>query len=211
MISEDDNPGLFYFLVGIVVLVMAGVGLSILVDKRFQFSKGSIEAGQELTQGSSTLTELRLKVESRAAQLAAVDAKRRNDAAHYEQALVAASELRDKNVALSAKRVALGNSIEALDQEFVDYRAKYVRRVRDSAVGEKVASLTLRGGRSYPAASISRVTEEGLEIRHEHGTARIAAGDLDSSWSERFLWGDEGRRVRSKQASQHGSAQPGLR
>jgi hypothetical protein len=48
--------------------------------------------------------------------------------------------------------------------------------------------LTTRDGREYLQAVISRVTDVGLEIRHEHGTARIQAADLDASYQERFQW-----------------------
>ena len=58
MISADDNPGLFYFMVGMVVLVMAGVGLSIMIDKRFSFSKGSNEMREDLVSGSNEMAEL---------------------------------------------------------------------------------------------------------------------------------------------------------
>lgn len=49
-------------------------------------------------------------------------------------------------------------------------------------------------------ATISKVTDVGLEIRHEHGIARIATEDLPPPWGERFMWGDEERRDREKAA-----------
>ena len=57
-------------------------------------------------------------------------------------------------------------------------------------------TLTIRGGRAYQQATIARVTDVGLEIRHEHGIARIQAPDLDSKLQDRFQWSGEERRSR---------------
>ena len=42
--------------------------------------------------------------------------------------------------------------------------------------------------------TITKVTEVGLEIRHEHGIARIQVSDLEGIWQQRFQWDDEERR-----------------
>ena len=39
----------------------------------------------------------------------------------------------------------------------------------------------------------------GLEIRHQHGFARIHAPDLGPDWQDRFQWDDEERRARLKE------------
>jgi hypothetical protein len=41
MLSSDDHPGLFTFMVGLIVIVFVAVGMSMVVDKKFSFSKNS--------------------------------------------------------------------------------------------------------------------------------------------------------------------------
>jgi hypothetical protein len=57
-----------------------------------------------------------------------------------------------------------------------------------------LGNLKVRNGREYLQATILRVTDVGLEIRHEDGIARIQAPDLDSKWQDRFQWKDDERR-----------------
>ena len=200
MISADDNPGLFYFLVGMVVLVMAGVGLSIMIDKRFSFSRGSNEMREDLVSGSNEMAELKALLESHLTEFSGSDSRLRGDAVALKDLNTRSAGLRQRSADLTAKRSALREANEALDLKFSTYRGSYIRRARETAVGEKLVNLNLRDGRTYPMATISKVTDAGLEIRHEHGIARIAAEDLPPQWRERFLWGDEERRDREKAA-----------
>jgi len=62
--------------------------------------------------------------------------------------------------------------------------------MRLAARGEKIGTLTLRGDRRYHEAEIIRVTGVGIEIRHQHGMARVMFADLDAEWQERFQWRD---------------------
>ena len=200
MISADDNPGLFYFLVGMVVLVMAGVGLSIMIDKRFSFSRGSNEMREDLVSGSNEMAELKALLESHLTDFGATDTRLRGDAAALKDLNTRSAGLRQRDADLTVKRSALREAIEAIDLKFSTYRVSYIRRARETAAGEQLVNLILRDGRTYPTATISKVTDAGLEIRHEHGIARIAAEDLTPQWRERFLWGDEERRDREKTA-----------
>jgi hypothetical protein len=83
--------------------------------------------------------------------------------------------------------------------EFARYRTKYRDTTWAEAVGQPLGNLTSPGGREYRQAVIVRVTDVGLEIRHEEGTARVQAPDLDPALQERFQWNDEERRARLKQ------------
>jgi hypothetical protein len=57
---------------------------------------------------------------------------------------------------------------------------------------KKIGTLTLRGDREYREAVITRVTEVGLEIRHQHGIARILSAELGPKWQNRFQWSEAG-------------------
>lgn len=194
MLSAEDHPGIFYFLVGMIVLVMAGVGLSLLVDQRLRFSSGISDIQREITMADGELESLRPYHESRAQQLERFSSRLKDDAS-------ASADLHQKSVTLGKRRFDLQQSrdqllseIPSLESEFARYRTEYRSQTWARAVGQKVGTLSIRGGREYQDVVITRVTDVGLEIRHKDGIARVQAPDLDSSWQDRFQWRDEERR-----------------
>ena len=93
-----------------------------------------------------------------------------------------------RKTSLIADRSELDLTITALNANFSDYVAEYRQWAWSSAVGEKVDLLKLTSGREYRDAVISRVTADGLEVRHEFGAARIPSSELDSEWQKRMQW-----------------------
>jgi chromosome segregation ATPase len=190
MLSAEENPGLFYFMVGIIVLVMAGVGLSLLIDKRLQSSSGANRLQREMQVAEEELQGLKewhlessRALAQRGPQLLAASAARL-ELRHQQEAL------RQRQSTLEARRRELLSGISALEKDFSRHRADFRRRTWLAATGEKIGTLTLRGDREYHEAVITRVTEVGLEIRHQHGIARVLAADLGPKWQERFQWRD---------------------
>lgn len=195
MLSSDENSGLLTFMVGLILVVFAGVALSLLVDRKFSFSQrvsnlaGQIEAGAtELAQLKATHGELENRFNN-------LEPKRR-------QAMESKAAVARKLSAMTARRKALTDTMEnlrnglpALEKEFAGYRAAYRDSARAAAVGESLGTLAVRGGREYRQAVITRVTDVGLEIRHENGIARIQAPDLNQAMHDRFQWDDEARRA----------------
>jgi|GEM_PF-1085210 len=209
MLSAEDHPGIFYFLVGMIVLVMTGVGLSLLVDQRFRFSSGANGIQRDITMADDELGSLRSYHESRAQQLESFGSRMKSDTSLN-------ADLRRKSVALGKRQSELEQSrdklltaIPSLESEFSRYRAEYRRQTWAGAVGQKVGTLAMRGGREYQDVVITRVTDVGLEIRHKDGIARVQAPDLDSSWQERLQWSDEERRNRlNEELANHESIAP---
>ena len=205
---NDNQSGLFSFLVGCIVVVMAGVGISLLVDRRFGFSKNESELQRDITTGESDLPQLKSTYQELSPQVAASDAKLRL-LDENRQALV--RRLRDmdqRRTTLEATRTELQPAIKALDGEFRNYRQKFRDMVRAAAVGESLGDLKIRGGREFRKTTIVRVTDVGLEIHHEEGTARVQAPDLGDALRERFQWNDEDRYARLKEESDQDATPP---
>jgi hypothetical protein len=199
MFSPDDNPGIFYSLVGVIVVVMTAVGLSILMEKRMKSSSGTVAAKREVKTFDSELKGLQSRYDEMAASLANLAAERGPVMKRLEKVRGELPVLSRRKAELTASIGTLRETIRTTEEDFAAYRETYRRQARLNAVGEKIGLLTIRGGREFRNVTISEVTDVGLEIRHEHGIARIHAPDLDADWQDRFQWTDEERRTRLKQ------------
>ena len=80
-----------------------------------------------------------------------------------------------------------------MEKAFSAYRLQYRDAAWTDAVGESIGVLRVRGGRDLRNATITRVTEVGLEIRHDEGLARVQAPDLPAELRARFQWDEVNR------------------
>lgn len=190
MLSPDEHPGIFTFLIGIIVLVMAGVGLSVVIDRRLSFSSGALQTQRDIHLDASELEELTARHGERSRELAELEIRVESS----RETLGKTETLRQMKLVLEDTRQRLLSASAALEVDFMSYRADYRRKTRAAAVGESLGNLVLRGGREYQQATITRVTDVGLEIRHVDGIARIQAPDLGPQMQDRFQWSDEDRR-----------------
>lgn len=196
MLSSDDNSGLFTFMVGLIIIVFAGIALSMMVDRKFSFSKRVSSLAGEIKAAGEEIDQLKDHYQESSRKLAELEPKLRTLASTRESLRSQLSEADSRNASLTASRDSLRKSIPTLSDGFSQYRKKYRESTWAAAVGQSLGNLRIRGGREYHQAVIVRVTDVGLEIRHEHGIARIQAPDLDQAFQDRFQWNDEERRAR---------------
>ena len=201
MLSPDDNSGIVYFLVGIIVIVLAAVGLSLVVDQRFRFSSGVGTLKRELAVQTEEISELTLRRDLLSSTLEGESAKRRPSLGGRQEAMATVAALTARKSELRKLESSLREEISKLTETFTSYRGNYREKTRAKAIGQEIGNLSIRGGREYHQVTITQVTDVGLEIRHEHGIARIQAPDLDPEWQDRFQWSDEERRARLKKES----------
>ena len=178
-------------LVGIIVLVFAGIFFSLMADKRFSFSKNRNSI-------SGLVAEERQELESLKTQLAKT---REEWTREYEPLLGQGDSLvkltgdckagKRRLEALKEERDAISSEVKAALDAFDDYQGRYRQQVRSEAAGEKFPELISRSGRVFKNVTIIRVSAAGIEIRHEEGSSRLSPDDLAPLWSERFQW-DEG-------------------
>ena len=186
--NNSDNSGMVGFLVGIIVLVFAGILFSLMADKRFRFSSAKISLEEKIVEEKHELETIKSRLENSrkhwrdnceplvsqgsAAQSASADVK--------AGAARLAGLREDKGGAEAAVTAATAN--------FDEYRNRYRQQVRAAAAGEQLAELKSRTGRVYKNVTIRRVTAAGIEIRHDEGNSRLLAEDLDATWHDRFQW-----------------------
>lgn len=189
--DSNDSAGTVGFLVGMVVLVFAGIVFSLMVDKRFRFSSGKAELEQEVQDQRRTVEKLEFRLEAAREQWK----KEVQPFEGQDQALRAvAADLREGSRRLDAlreRRTTVEGEVAAAQEAFRDYRSQYRTLVRGAAAGESLGELRLPSGRTYQGVTISRVNADGMEIRHAEGISRLRPEDLGESWKERFQWHPE--------------------
>jgi len=189
--DQNDQSGTVGFLVGIVVLVFAGIFFSLLVDKRFRFSSGKVSLEEDVREGKLRVEKMNFRVEAaRELWKKKVQPFEGQDA----QVRAKADELRATTrelAGLRERREALEGEILAGEGAFLAYRNQYRQQARVAAAGEELAELASRNGRTYRDVTIRRVTVAGVEIEHSQGISRLRPEDLGEEWRERFQWHPE--------------------
>ena len=208
MLSSEDHPGVFTFMVGMIVVVMVAVGLSVVADKHRIFSGGTVELKREISACATQITELSAQTAEQTLLLEGASSNLRKGSNAHRELSAQLETQRQRQAALEKSRLEIRKAITALEGDFSQYRATYRQKSWAAAVGESLGTLTIRGGRAYPLATITRVTDVGLEIRHEHGIARIQAPDLEPKMQDRFQWSDEERRSRLKEEDENLTGKP---
>ena len=194
MFSADEGSGIGVYLFGLIALVMVAVGLSLVMDKRFQFASDAGVIQQEIMLGDTEITELTAACKNLALQHEGAESKLQGGSETYQKLTAALEVQQERRRKLQQARGELSSAVTALEQDFSQLRNDYRRKTWSGAVGESLGNLSVRGGRVYRQATISRVTDVGLEIRHEDGFARVQGPELDIKLQERFQWDDEERR-----------------
>ena len=194
LFSENHPPG-FDFVVCLIIVVMAGLGLSSGLNRRFGHSSKVMEIRREIAAGEWELERLETRHRQLSLTLTAVEPQLPMvDACKSMQR--EGIHLAQRRTSLAASRDVLEAAIAALEHEFADYRAKVRDHVWREAVGQQIGTLITRSGREYRQVSIRRVTAMGLEIRHQDGSARIPVADLSQTLHDRFAWDGEGHHGR---------------
>jgi hypothetical protein len=206
MSFQDDNPGIFTFLVGVIVLVMAGIGLSLLVDRRFADSETVTATKEAIQAGAEEIERLEFFLHRGTRELAGAEPARRTLVVSLASARRDLENLSKRRETLQRSRDQLRSAVATIGRESANYRGKYREFARAAAIGQSLGTLQIRGGREYHQAVITRVTEVGLEIRHEHGMARVQAPDLGAALQDRFQWNEEERRARLMEEAAHHAA-----
>lgn len=203
MLSHNDFSGLWAYVVGLIILVMGGVTLSLVVDRRLNVSvsKGGLQS--EIADGSVDLGYLRETLAARSHQWWTEGVAATRAAEELAATKTKLPDLARRQSALVGELAELEQAVAGLEAEFSKYRSDYRRQAWQDAAGETLEELTLVDGRRYEEAVIAKVTAVGLEIRHAHGTARIEAPLLSSELHERFQWDDEERRAKLRAERLH--------
>jgi hypothetical protein len=196
MLSADDQPGIFMFAVGMIVLVMVAVGLSVVFDLRGQWNIGKRLNEETISNDAGDISELMARRDGESADLKEFVQRSMQSSQELREISAKLANFQERRDFLVKSKVALEQAVQLLETQFSDCRARYRSETWKAAVGEKLGDVKVRDGRLYRDSVISQVTLVGLEIRHESGFARLQAPDLSAELQDRFQWNGEERRAR---------------
>jgi len=172
---------------------MAAVGFSFIVDRNGFFSTGDTGGQHDFLTAESELKRLNSHYNnllSNKSRFLLLD----SDFSKAQKTLASVLERKFK---LEERRNELLISIDSLQEKFASYQNEVRKKIWAESAGNIIGTLKIKGGIEYFEASIQKVTDSGLDIRHKYGFARIQASDLDDDFHERFQWRYRDRRDRN--------------
>lgn len=188
MFSNDEQSGMVGMLVGVIVLVFAGIFFSLMADQRFSFSKNRNSLSHVIEEEKVELENVKKELEK------ARDHWIRECEPRTGQTDLVATFARESRTgsrrleALGEERDDAAAEMKRVSDAFAEYQGRYRQQVRAEAAGEKVPELTTRSGRIYRDVTIWRVSAAGAEIRYAEGSTRLGPDELPPAWNERFQW-----------------------
>ncbi len=209
MLSNEDHPGVFTFLVGMVIVIMVGVVLSMMVNGRLKYSSGAAELHLELNHDAGEIADLTAQFDEKSRLFDTAASRSRGISDANRKISEQAETVRRRLAQLKTSRNQLVPEMASLADQFSAYRENYRQKTWTAAIGEKLGEFTLRNGRIYHEAVISRVTDVGLEIHHQTGIVTVQASDLEPKFEERFQWQDAKRWGRLNKVSESPAAKAG--
>ncbi|MDB6078876.1 MAG: hypothetical protein JWO82_2623, partial [Akkermansiaceae bacterium] len=87
---------------------------------------------------------------------------------------------------LESQRAQVAADIAALDDQVQDARHQWAAAKRSATVGRSFTSLTSRAGRTYENVTVTRVTDAGIEFRHQNGSGRFSALEMTPQQMDDF-------------------------
>ena len=184
----NSEGGIFGILFGFVLLVLFGVTIGVLADKRLGFSSKKSEIEKDINYNAAHLTDLQrefsLLTERDQTSSQGLLTRER------ERKVLAITSQTSQNTLVEKRNqiTQLHAEIAAVEKSFAKYQQTQRESTWSSAIGEALDSLTTVEGKTYENVVIKNVTAHGMEISHKNGFSLIESSSLPASWSQRFHW-----------------------
>ena len=188
--AGDDNSTCILFLLGMIVLVFVGLGLSLLVDSSIKlpdFNASSAKLRAENDTLCRKMDDLEMKL---------VVQERQDTQAEKNREAVTLREDLEKQLASANQEIPIlqrlikeaEESIQLITKGRETYRLQYRDHVRAVAVGETYDNITSTRGKTYKSVSIHEVSPLGISIAHEAGAMRLGFSEMPAEWRKKFMF-----------------------
>lgn len=87
---------------------------------------------------------------------------------------------------LESERAALVEEIASLERDSSEMELAWIQQQRSNSLGKTFERLTTKNGRVLENASVTRIDDGGVSIRHEHGAAKLRFDDLTTEQQNLF-------------------------
>lgn len=188
MFGSDGHEGALTFLFGLIILVLLGVGVTLIADQKMWFGGLGVKMDAELQHRQEEIGHLRAKRDAALDKLRLSESAEKQHQEQFESIELQEYLAQDRCNRANIRMHELGDSIAQTREAFRQYRADLRKKVWAVSVGRHLGDLRLKSGSVYNNAKIMKVTEQGLDIVHKHGASTLPAGDLPSEYQERFQW-----------------------
>lgn len=188
--TEHQSSGVISILVGVMVLVFAGVGLIMLVDSDFTFSSLASNSDEVRKHNDSLRGQINnLEIRSAVHQRKAAEAAKHREQAKLrleleKQAKAACMEADILRQLIKCEK----KSIEIIFKGKEAHRLKYRDHTRAAAIGKTYDKISTRLGKEYHNVHITGVSPLGVSISHSNGASCLGFKDMPAAWSRELMY-----------------------
>ncbi len=205
--DNHEHAGLFSALGGLIVLVFAGIVVSLVTDPdNHEPEPGARRLADTLKAQEGRIHELSLALSRDSARWKAV-LPRLNQPAEARRLEETLAALVERRRSLESEVQDQRAKVAAIQKEAEAYRLNYRETTRRAMVGQEFETLVLPDGTRYRDVRITAYDREGFRIRHAHGGARLGFRELPESWKQRLQW-DPLEESRTKRTVSAGTPAP---
>lgn len=188
MLDVKNHDGLLTFLLGMIFLVLAGVGLSLVADRISDSGKARSGILSETEKLGDQILQLKIELKLKRFQLEQSEALKAENLENAALMDLSGEAIRSRTEDLSRLKSSLTASLGREEESFREYRAKARGLAWERSLGDSLGNLRTSDGRMFHDAVVAAVDDKGISIRHSTGTASIPATALPEACWEMFQW-----------------------
>lgn len=184
----DSNAGIFAGLIGLTLLVMGGIGISLLADNQSVSIDKSNSLVKSIAAGKLRISELEAEMAIKEQRLTSQQQEKRERAELYAQRSTRRANLKLQLEELRAQETGLTEAFAALDHDYSEYRDKLRNTRRRMMLGAYLGDIPIRGGKTLKSARIIEFKPGVVRLSHTGGNYSLPLSQLSPTIKERILW-----------------------
>ena len=183
-----DSFGVMPILAGVIIIVFAGIFISMLSDGTVALPTTNNEALKNENaklNAQLTLREQRLE-QAEIQKLGTIRNIRQRQLVQElkNQAIAADKEIDTLSELIDCNQT----SIHLVHTAFQSHKAACQNFVREIAIGTRYKTLTSRVGKTYRDVQITDITARGVSISHQAGASTLGFRKMPTEWQHRFMF-----------------------
>lgn len=188
MLGSGDNTGIITLLIGLVLVVLCGIGISLIADTKLSLGDSKASLQSSLDTDKEKIQKLSSVIEYREQSWRQDHAPLIGQGQQITDLKRESSDNTTTRAELRTKRVDLLSSLKRIEKDTRAYRIQYRTQMRADTVGLKLDTLSLSSGRNYRSVVVRGFDSSGLRIHHQGGSARVSYSELPREMQERLQW-----------------------